>query len=628
MSTQSDILPPPPSSLLRRLQFTPLSDLLRGRVSARLDVEQLIHRAGIAPELAALVRCVTKRSRLWKSEQVEVAEELIAHLCDSLDRGVSPADVLSHFGDPVIAARLIRRAKRRNRSLPIRATTWAIRGTGCLLLACMATYLFWAVRLYTGSVEIRRNYVAEYNAPILAMSDDEKAWPIYKQAALATGEPPAGLTGSSIHPRHDQWAKWTEYASANEEAIRLYRLAAAKPHIGRTYSNAKDADILQHWKAQAEYKVWYPAEPQTTPCENPVLFQLDFSELSVLRSGARLLKIDAYLALQRRDSDRLSADLHALLAMADHAAERPMVYSGLVAITIMTQCAEVVDHVLESDSLALSDEFLKKFSHRLAVCIHQGRLRVPFQHEWDSIEDVIQRTFSDDGRGDGRLVNTAFLDVVAGGPTLDLTPKASTVLAPIVSGMAVDRRILMNKLDELKSMTEAEEVAPLWERKSSEAEQSVVRMHASGLEKMRYAPLSILFPAMSRVGYLYEIATLRRDATLTAIAIELFHRRTGSYPAGLRDLTPAFLPAVPLDRYDGRALKYRLINGRPLLYSVGADRDDDGGRLPKDSKKGRANIDAREWIPLEVVHTGSPSAGWRIPDGDWILWPPVDDEPR
>ena len=30
-------------------------------------------------------------------------------------------------------------------------------------------------------------------------------------------------------------------------------------------------------------------------------------------------------------------------------------------------------------------------------------------------------------------------------------------------------------------------------------------------------------------------------------------------------MTPQYLPAVPLDRYDGKPLKYRIVEGQPMM---------------------------------------------------------------
>lgn len=76
-----------------------------------------------------------------------------------------------------------------------------------------------------------------------------------------------------------------------------------------------------------------------------------------------------------------------------------------------------------------------------------------------------------------------------------------------------------------------------------------------------------------------------REAMLTLIQTEIALRRyradQGQYPKSLDKLAPKYLKSVPIDPFgQGKPLKYRLIdNGkRFLLYSVGSDLKDDGGK--------------------------------------------------
>jgi hypothetical protein len=58
-------------------------------------------------------------------------------------------------------------------------------------------------------------------------------------------------------------------------------------------------------------------------------------------------------------------------------------------------------------------------------------------------------------------------------------------------------------------------------------------------------------------------------------------------------------------------LQYRLVKGDVIVYSVGADGDDDGGRTPVDA------------VGRPAPHLATPWVGPRQPrDGDWVLWPP------
>ena len=64
----------------------------------------------------------------------------------------------------------------------------------------------------------------------------------------------------------------------------------------------------------------------------------------------------------------------------------------------------------------------------------------------------------------------------------------------------------------------------------------------------------------------------------TGIALERYRLKHGAAPAALAALVPEFLPAVPLDPYDLRPLRYRVLaDGTPHVWSIGWDGSDNGG---------------------------------------------------
>lgn len=77
---------------------------------------------------------------------------------------------------------------------------------------------------------------------------------------------------------------------------------------------------------------------------------------------------------------------------------------------------------------------------------------------------------------------------------------------------------------------------------------------------------------------------LTERALEVSLALERFRCEHRGYPASLDELVPHYLRALPLDPWSGRALGYRrevdLPDGRPayLLYSVGVDGEDNGGK--------------------------------------------------
>lgn len=72
-------------------------------------------------------------------------------------------------------------------------------------------------------------------------------------------------------------------------------------------------------------------------------------------------------------------------------------------------------------------------------------------------------------------------------------------------------------------------------------------------------------------------AEANRELVITALSLELYRSKNGRYPDRLEALVPEFLKFPPTDFMDGKPFRFRLMNNRFLLYSVGLDGKDDAG---------------------------------------------------
>jgi hypothetical protein len=63
------------------------------------------------------------------------------------------------------------------------------------------------------------------------------------------------------------------------------------------------------------------------------------------------------------------------------------------------------------------------------------------------------------------------------------------------------------------------------------------------------------------------------------LAVRAFFAEKGHFPKSLEELVPTFIATVPEDPFSGQPLRYRLEGTTFVLYSVGQDRQDDGGKL-------------------------------------------------
>ena len=79
-------------------------------------------------------------------------------------------------------------------------------------------------------------------------------------------------------------------------------------------------------------------------------------------------------------------------------------------------------------------------------------------------------------------------------------------------------------------------------------------------------------------------AIAHQRIVLLALAVESFRNETGRLPEKLEELVPKFVEEVPEDPFTGLDLEYRRTKKDYLIYSVGRDREDNGGSEKSDKK--------------------------------------------
>ena len=97
--------------------------------------------------------------------------------------------------------------------------------------------------------------------------------------------------------------------------------------------------------------------------------------------------------------------------------------------------------------------------------------------------------------------------------------------------------------------------------------------------KNRYYILSgMLLPALETAIIKEANSLAQVRAAQTALSVERFRLQHGTLPNKLDELVPQFLSAVPPDPFDGQPLRYRRLEKGFVIYSIGSDGEDNGGR--------------------------------------------------
>jgi len=106
------------------------------------------------------------------------------------------------------------------------------------------------------------------------------------------------------------------------------------------------------------------------------------------------------------------------------------------------------------------------------------------------------------------------------------------------------------------------------------------------VDRMKYSLTLLLAPAYGTALKAFARNAARCECVDTALAAELYRRQNGSWPPGLEELVPKYLPAVPVDPFTGQSLKFIVADDEFKVYSVGEDGKEDGGKFSERMEPG------------------------------------------
>lgn len=500
-----------------------------------------------------------------------------------------------------------------------RAPTAASRITAALCTAAITTAAL--AQEDIGQVQITHNYSQDLNAEALSIPEQDRAWPLYRRAIMAQTERPdafRGNTGLNWPARKGQpgWDESVAYVEANERAIALIHLAAKKPYMGYVATDIPDQILARHNAQQHDFEF----KPETAS-ENPPLFTILLPQLGSCRQMSRLLKQDLLIAVDRNEADRVVADLTTIHAIAQHVRQPPVMISELVGLAIDHLWRDEVLVILHTKPNLFQREHLLILRELVRTADHTQDMRDAFETERLAFLDAIQRGYTLNDDGDGYLTPRGYQLSHAGGMWIPSSKPGvgefAGAMAARVAGASRKREIAANEkyLAMWKAMLE--DLRP-WDPESWESVIQAIRQINLAQARAVHPITSQHTGALDRAVTSTLRAQVQRSTLDLVLALELHHRQTGQYAASLEELVPVFLESIPIDPLDGNPIRYKLVDDKPVVYSVGANRADEGGIAAKDATPAQHSA----WLnPIDVGRKWATGNNLPLPQGDWILYP-------
>ena len=312
-------------------------------------------------------------------------------------------------------------------------------------------------------------------------------------------------------------------------------------------------------------------------------FPLDFSlgldtpmsHLSRLKTLAQTACDEALLAIESRRPQDATPPLVITLGLAQTLNEEPIVISQLVRIAVLGIAAGILETRLNAGDLsetefnALTPMFAaaEKSNLMARALAGESAMAIPYFHMGLA--------------GINRLVNAN--EEAPGPPSGPPLPGRPPLLVRATGFFERDLRFYLHVME---TNAELARLGPPRSLGSTNLNEKIEVRTKRG----HYILSGVFLPSLSRamVKEAGGLALVRISGT--ALAVERFRLVNNRLPKDPHELAPRFLPAVPLDPFDGAPLRYKPLAKGYVVYSIGPDGHDDGGKEPPVGRRGTEQV--------------------------------------
>lgn len=510
-----------------------------------------------------------KKMRYRRKARAEVGAELAAHFEDELsgcaedEREKKASRLIADFGDPKLLGVLMRRAKKRCRPFWQKALVRSLQVLGIFVL-----YLFvCSIPLFVGKPTLSVDYVEWLNNFVRNGRDEaDNARPYYEKACELNVEMLKWLA--------DNMSSWpTDFNDADSKLLTDW-----------LQDNRQSIEMLRKGSDRAGYWAKYRADATRLDKD------LVANAMEILPGYRRLAFTMRWQIRSQACDGEIEAALNdtiALVKFGGHLQGHGLLIEQLVGIAIEAIATSEIFRLIERFDVPA--DILKDTYRQLESHSNRQKPIVSLEAEKVFWYDAIQRGFTDDGQGNGRVLARGLAYVVTDDWEVNLW-RALTFDFP-------DRKEMMAEVDRyFAKFTDVLGETP-WELHNEPAE----KQEADVGVKIVPVMLEHNRPSYTRVSEITARMKTDRRALLVVIATMRYKKAKGRYPAVLDELVGAgYLKKLPVDPYSNKPLMYKKTGDDFILYSVGPNFKDDGG-ISGTGREGRP----RQWAD----------------DGDTIFWP-------
>ena len=286
--------------------------------------------------------------------------------------------------------------------------------------------------------------------------------------------------------------------------------------------------------------------------------------LSDLRGTVRLLCLKAILHAERHEQEAAVEALVSAFGVANTEAATPVLISQMVRQSSQSTALSALERVLNRTDL--DEQHLASLYQTVTTAYDPNAIARGFVGERCMVIAVLR---------DPRSTGLGFEPIIASeGPSLLQLHAARAV--------GLTDRLLVQYIAYVDRFLKALKLPPYQRLK---AVGPLEREH----DEMREAhpDLTWTMPTLARF-FRNDLAHMTKlEVAGIALAVERYRLANNALPEQLIDLAPRFLESVPLDPYDGQPLRYRQLDPGFVVYSIGPDGVEDGGKERPAKQRGQ-----------------------------------------
>lgn len=431
-----------------------------------------------------------------------------------------------------------------------------------ILSHAMINALFTAVYLpgqyEQTKINVAINYVDAINELGQNVSADENAADNY-EAAVASYVP------------------LSEYRDLVRKNIRVSDLSTEQRQLLEEWIG-ENTESLDHFRQAAYKPVYRPLFSGSQMLEAEC-----FLDLSQLTDMARAVVWNAKLNAENGRFEAAADEIVCAMRFGNHLLQgpRPGIYF-LCGMAVQQFACDAALQIL--DRVPPDTNWPASLQRELEEIFAQTPDTLDLTWEQYTLYDIIQRIFTDDGQGGGRIPQSG-----VGSDKMTRLMSPGITDAHFDKWEQSDRKTTRQMVDELFVF-----YADVFTQTPFELQQQDI-----GIIKATYERTveNILYPYIVNVNAIHRVfyqVKARRGALLTVLAIRQYQDRSGRLPESLETLvTAGLLMEMPMDPFSGQPLVYQSTGSSFQLYSLGPDFDDDLGAV---------NV--------------------KLGEGDYVFWPP------